>query len=144
MGIFPEIYKISNENTNKKLGIDFEFDESTGQHIIANGSLAICSNRENIQNWIRKVIRTQINSYEVYIKDEKERFGVNIYDKLGTKDKGYWLSELKREITEQLEKHSMIESVTDYKAEYKNRKLTIYVVVMTQEGVIESEVDRYA
>ena len=104
-----------------------------------DGTLKECSERENIENWIRKVVCTQMGAYEVYVKDENERFGTNIYDNLGTKNKGYWLSEIKREITEQLLKNEFIEEVKNFSINTDRRKVIIEFDVVTM-GVTINEV----
>lgn len=133
--MFPEIKSLNiTDSVDNKSKIDFVFEN--GQHILKdNGILKECSIRERLQNWIEKVVRTQAGAYEVYTKDEVRKFGVNIYEVLGTKNKGYWLSELKREITEQLIDNSEIERVEDYKAEIDKRSVKISFRVVTVDGI---------
>ena len=137
MAFFPEIENIT-VSTKKEIGKDFIFEN--GQHILnADGTLKECNERENIENWIRKVVSTQVGAYEVYVRDEKESFGTNIYDNLGTKNRGYWLSEIKREITEQLLKSEFIDEVKNFRINTERRKIIIEFDVVTN-GIVISEV----
>lgn len=129
---FPDIGEIEVNET--KIGKDFVFEN--GQHILqADGNIKECDDIGALKNWIRKVVETQVDVYEVYIRDEKEKFGVNIYEKLGTKDRGYWLSECKREITEQLKKHRYIERVEKFTVEIIKRKVVIIFAVITTDDI---------
>lgn len=131
---FPNVEEIT-ESNNQGLGIDFVFEK--GQHILkSNGLLQECTDRENLENWILKVVLTQINAYEVYYRDETEKFGVSIYDYIGTKNRGYWLSEMKREIISQLENNSNIDYVKDYKVDLIGRKCNVSFTVVCGENII--------
>ncbi len=133
MAFFPDVSDI-NVNESRGIGIDFVFKD--GSHVLnADGTLKVCSKRENIENWIRKVISTAVDAYEVYVKDESKSFGVNIYEKLGTKDRGYWLSELKREITEQLLNSNNIKSVTDFNIICEKRTAVVSFTVVTNDDI---------
>lgn len=144
MSLFPEMEKIERVKENKRAK-DFVFDYRSGQHIVSDGNLRECSEREMLEQWIRKTVTTQLGAYEVYVKDENENYGVRIYDKLGTRDRGYWLSELKREIREQLLRNENIDSIEDYDVEYEKRKVIIRFSVITNENIrIDMEVSKYA
>lgn len=145
MSFFPEIEEIVYGTESKEIGIDFLFDAKTGQHIVEKGNLRECSERETLEQWIKKTITTQLGAYEVYVRDENENYGVRVYDKLGTKDRGYWLSELKREITEQLLKNENITAIEKYDVAYVKRRVIISFTVITTDGIdIDIEVDKYA
>lgn len=132
--IFPKIESFTVDK-GIKLGRDFVFVD--GQHILQdNGTPAIANDRENIENWCRKVITTMLGVYEVYTKGEKDSFGISVYDRLGTKEKAYWASEFKREVTEQLTKHNCIEAVKDFTAEFVRRDIIIKFTVVVTEGVL--------
>lgn len=132
MAFFPNINDIVVQES--KIGKDFVFEK--GQHILnVGGTLQMCDDIGALKNWIRKVVETQIDVYEVYTRDEKEKFGVNIYEKLGTKNRSYWLSECKREITEQLEKHELIDRVENFTVEIIKRKVVIIFVVTTTDDI---------
>lgn len=138
MSFFPEIDDIK-INDNKNIGIDFEF--INGQHIVENnGKLKEATGIESLKNWIRKVVKTQVNAYEVYVRDESKKFGVNIYEKIGQKDRGYWLSEIRREITEQFEANNYIERVERFEVSIVKRKVVVIVAVEVNDGLKIEEV----
>lgn len=137
MAFFPVIEDI-NVSDERKMGRDFAFEN--GGHILnADGTLREWSERESIENWIRKVLSTCKGAYEVYVKDEGDSFGTSIYEYIGTKNRGYKLSEIKREIKEQLLKNKFIEDVYGFTIETEKRKTIIRFNVRTTEGIIIQE-----
>lgn len=145
--MFPNniIEKSNTENTSENIGCDFLFDYDTGQHITKNAVLAECTVIQGVQQFIQNVRRTKINSYKVYTEGETETFGISIYDYLGqrTLPLGYLNSELKREVTEQLLKHPIIVSVTDWKGTREKRGLHISFNVTLTDGTEIKESDFY-
>ena len=132
MAFFPDIDDIVVQEST--IGKDFVFEN--GQHILnADGTVQECDDLGGLKNWIMKVVKTQVGAYEVYTRDENEKFGVSIYEELGTKDRAYWLSECKREITEQLEKHEFIDRVEAFNAELEKRKVVITFTVVTTDDI---------
>lgn len=131
------------ENTAESIGCDFLFDYDTGQHIMNNAVLVECTAIQGVQQFIQNVLRTKINSYKVYTEGETETFGISIYDYLGKRilPLGYLNSELKREVTEQLLKHPLIESVTDWKGTREKRGLHISFTVTLIDGTEIKESD---
>lgn len=132
--LFPEVedFNIGTESTG--IGIDFVF--RNGQHILQkDGDLQECTEVENYGQWIAKVVTTQKDIYEVYTREEAEKFGTDLESYLGAKHRSYWLSELQREITEQLLKNKNITAVKNYKAEFARREVQISFTVVTASGV---------
>lgn len=132
--LFPEVtdFEIGTEST--RIGIDFKF--VNGQHILQkDGDLQECTEVENYGQWIAKVVTTQKDIYVVYTRDETEKFGTDLESHLGTKHRSYWLSELQREITEQLLKNKNITAVKNYKAEFARREVQISFTVVTASGI---------
>lgn len=129
------------ENTTENIGCDFLFDYETGQHIIKNAALVECISLQSIQQFIQNVLRTKINSYKVYTEGETENFGISIYDYIGqrTLPLGYLNSELKREVTENLLKHPMIASVSNWIGTRERRGLNISFTVTLTDGSIITE-----
>ena len=84
---------------------------------------------------IAKTVTTAQNTYEVYTKGESTVFGTNIEDHLGIKNRSYWLSELQREITEQLLSNSFINNVSNYNATFNGREVYISFTVATTDGL---------
>lgn len=134
------------QNSVKPLGKSCFFDYKTGQHKIIDGKTVLCSSVETIEQWIEKVLRTELNKYGIYIIDETENFGISIYRYIGEKNipMGYVVSELKREITEQMLQHRYIKEVTDYQAIREKRGLHIlFTTVLITEEYIKKEVQLY-
>lgn len=132
--LFPELSEFSTETNNTQNGIDFLFID--GQHKIkSNGELEECSQTEALGRWIAKTVTTAQNTYEVYTKGESTVFGTNIEDHLGIKNRSYWLSELQREITEQLLSNSFINNVSNYNAMFNGREVYISFTVATTDGL---------
>ena len=132
--LFPEVedFNIGTESTG--IGIDFVF--RNGQHILQkDGDLQECTEVENYVQWIAKVVTTQKDIYEVYTREEAEKFGTDLESYLGAKHRSYWLSELQREITEQLLKNKNITAVKNYKAEFARREVQISFTVVTASGI---------
>ncbi len=109
------------------LGKCFKFDFENGQHIILDGKFLECDFKENIQHFIQVILRTKINTFKVYTKDENEDFGLSIYNYIGNKvyHKGFILSETKREITEQLLNHPFIKEVDNFNFDFENTNLIV-------------------
>lgn len=129
------------ENTTEDIGCDFLFDYETGQHIIKNSVLVECGTLQSVKQYIQNVLRTQANLYGVYIQDETEVFGISVYKYIGTRilPMGYLNSELKREVTENLLKHPLIASVSNWVGKRERRGLNISFTVTLTDGSIITE-----
>lgn len=119
-------------------GNAFAFDYTTGQHMLIDGKVEKCTDTTAIAQWIEKVIRTEKNKYEIYTEDEAEEFGISIYQYIGLKNfpLGFAASELKRELTEQLTAHPMIEEIQDFRTEKEKRGLKVFFSVVLKDGQI--------
>lgn len=141
--MFPSEFIENNNSTveTEEIGCDFLFDYNTGQHLMENAVLVECNRVESIKQFIQNVLRTQANVYGVYVQDETDVFGISIYEHLGSRTlpTGYLNSELKREVTENLLKHPLITSVTDWKGEVEKRTLHIsFTTTLTDGTLIET------
>lgn len=139
--MFPaDFIETTEETTTEEVGNDFLFDYETGQHIMANALLKECTELESVKQYIQNVLRTKANAYKVYTKEETEVFGISVYDYLGQRSlpMGYINSELKREVTEQLLNHPLIESISNWTGEREKRNLVIsFTVTLTDGNIIE-------
>ena len=79
------------QNSIKPLGKSCFFDYKTGQHKIIDGKAVMCSLVETMEQWIEKVLRTELNKYGIYTIDETENFGISIYRYIGEKKYSYGL-----------------------------------------------------
>lgn len=124
------------ENEVTDTGVDFFFDYETGQHIMKGSVLNECGDLRKVRQYVQNVLRTPSNVYKDYIKGETEAFGLSIYKYIGERNlpMGYINSELKREVTEHLLKHPMINEVKDWKAEREKRGLNIEFTVVLNNG----------
>lgn len=153
--MFPTVYtdleklnqKLSQQqNSIMPLGKSCFFDYETGQHNIIDGKPVMCSLVQTMEQWIEKVLRTELDKYGVYTIDEYENFGISLYRYIGEKNIpiGYVASELKREITEQMLQHRYIKEVTDYQAIREKRGLHIlFTTVLITGEQIKKEVQLY-
>lgn len=143
--MFPNIFieETATENSKASVGCDFVFDYEKGQHLLQNSSLVECSEIQSVKQYIQNVLRTQANAYKVYTEDETETFGISIYDYLGTRrlPMGYLNSELKREVTEQLLRHPLISSVSNWIGTRERQGLHISFTVTLTDGTILEEGD---
>ena len=140
--MFPDsfIESTNTENTTEEVGVDFVFDYKTGQHTMKNGLLAECTAIQSIQQFIQNVLRTKVKAYKVYIEGETDTFGISVYNYLyqRTLPMGYVNSELKREVTQQLLNHPLINSVSNWQGERERRGLHIsFTVTLTDSADIE-------
>lgn len=139
--MFPEsiLENTSTAAETEETGVDFLFDYSTGQHLIKNGVPEKQSVFIGVKQYVENVLRTPANAYKVYTKDEKEIFGISVYDYIGKKTlpMGYLNSELKREVTENLLRHPLITEVKDWKGTRERRGLNIsFSVVLSDDSII--------
>ena len=153
--MFPTVYadleqlnrKLSQQqNSVKPLGKSCFFDYKTGQHKIIDGKTVLCSFVETMEQWIEKVLRTELYQYDIYTIDETDDFGISIYQYIGEKNipLGYVVSELKRKITEQMLQHRYIKEVTEYQAIREKRGLHIlFTAILITGEKIKKEVQLY-
>lgn len=139
--MFPENFLENSEAAAAETtpGVDFIFDYSEGQHIMDKGLPKEESIFLGVKQYIDNVLRTPANAYGVYVKGEREVFGISVYEYIGkrTLPAGYLNSELKREVTENLLRHPLISDVRDWKAERVRRGLDIeFTAVLTDGSII--------
>lgn len=128
---------------SKKIGKTYQFEYQKKVHMIIDGKFIECTPIEAIEQWIEKVLRTEKNKYRIYTEDETEEFGISISQYVGMRNlpEGFIISELEREITEQLKTHSVIEEVKDFKAKREKRGFLIsFKVKLTDKTILEKEV----
>lgn len=134
--MFPSV-NISKEAEKVHMSrTSFKFDFETGQHVIVDGNLLKCDYKESIKQFITTLLKTESGKYKVYTDDETDNFGISIYKYIGDRiiNNGFIISELKREIEEQLLKHDFIESIKDFSTEFKGRSLIISFLVKLSDN----------
>lgn len=113
----------------------FKFDFETGEHIIIDGKLTECSYKESIHQFTTFLLKTEVDKYQVYYDDN---FGVSIYKYIGNRfsQTGFLISELKREITEQLTELEEITDISNFNAWFEHRNLYIDFDILLENGEI--------
>lgn len=134
MIVFPEIeadlsltIKDLEEKSTPTLGRVLKFDYENGRHVLKDGRFVECTPVEAVCQYIEHVLRTELDKYKVYTVERDGDFGISVYRYIGQKylPPDYFASELKREITEQLQLHKYIDFVEAYHYEFKGRKLYV-------------------
>jgi hypothetical protein len=130
------------EETSKDLssiGKSFQFDFKTGEFVIKDGRLIKIKEIEALKQWIKKVIRTEKFRFKIY---EEIEYGVTVEDLIVGHDypQLFVESEIKRELTESLLRHPMINSLSNWKITKNNPKVTIEFTVNLRNGVTFNEV----
>ncbi len=145
--MFPslELDSVSSSETNEdEFGTSFLFDFNEGDFIVKDGKLVKAESLEAIQVWIEKILRTEKFKSEIYSKDGQEEYGATIRSLImGKKFPVYFLqSELKREITEALQNHPKISSISDLATEQNGYELRISLTVNLVDGeTLDTEVN---
>lgn len=130
--MFPQINIEEQAEETTNIGTSFKFDFEKGDFILENGKLVKVEDLEALKIWINKVLRTEKFRFEIY-KDID--YGVTLEDLIGqTLPRKFVESELKREISEALTKHSMIDNVSNIMTERDGSKLIINFQVNLTDG----------
>lgn len=132
--MFPEIeadlslaVKDLAERDEPVLGRVLKFDYEKGCHVLTDGRFVECTPVEAVCQYIEHILRTELDKYKVYTVEKDGDFGISVYKYIGQKylPPDYFASELKREITEQIQAHKYVDYVEDYSYEFKGRKLSV-------------------
>lgn len=130
--MFPQINIEEQAEKTTNIGTSFKFDFEKGDFILENGKLVQVEDLEALKIWINKVLRTEKFRFEIY-KDID--YGVTLEDLIGqTLPRKFVESELKREISEALTKHIMIDSVSNIMTGRDGSKLIINFQVNLIDG----------
>lgn len=115
------------------------FNFSTGKYEIKDGKIIECTQEEAVRQWVGFLVKTFVGKYRVY---DNTDFGTYIENYIGEKNRGFVLSEIKRELEEKAEDNRAIEEITDIEGKTKGDKMTISLtIVMTDKTEVEVEVD---
>lgn len=115
------------------------FNFSTGKYEIKDGKIIECTQEEAVRQWVGFLVKTFVGKYRVY---DNTDFGTYIENYIGEKNRGFVLSEIKRELEEKAEDNRAIEDITDIEGKTKGDKMTINLtIVMTDKTEVEVEVD---
>ena len=115
------------------------FNFSTGRYEIKDGKIVECTQKEAVRQWVGFLVKTFMGKYRVY---DNTDFGTYIENYIGEKNRGFVLSEIKRELEEKAEDNRAIEEITDIEGKAKGDRMTISLtIVMTDQTEVEVEVD---
>lgn len=115
------------------------FNFSTGRYEIKDGKIIECTQEEAVRQWVGFLVKTFMGKYRVY---DNTDFGTYIENYIGEKNRGFVLSEIKRELEEKAEDNRAIEEITDIEGKAKGDRMTISLtIVMTDQTEVEVEVD---
>lgn len=135
--ILPKITELElpkqEENEVQDLGKSFLFDFKKGDFVLKDGRLVEIEGIKAIQVWIEKVLRTQKFRWGIY-KDVD--YGCTIEDLIvgNSYPKSFLESELKREITDAVLKHPLIESLINWDFVRTDDKLRVIFTVNLLDG----------
>jgi hypothetical protein len=143
MSIFPVVEEVEDSTTEEIENINTvnpAFDYENKNIILKDGKVTFYTGKEKIQQWIKLLIRTEVDKYRIY---EDTEFGLaNFYNLLGHQlfNSSYGISEMKAELQEKIEAKEEVSSVEDITITYKSNKLYIELTVIVDEETLEMEV----
>lgn len=133
---------IENETTNiSNIGKSFLFDFEKGDFLIQDGKLAEVKGMEAIKEWAEKILRTEKFKFKIYEKDYEDEYGITIKDLIigYNYSKEFIEAEIRREVTEALLKHSLIERLDNWIIEKNNPVLKISFRIILKNGTTFDE-----
>ena len=141
MSIFPENNITINEIQKNKIQGTKEplFDFKENKMIIKDGKVVYGSKKDNLEQWIRLLILTQVDKFKVYIDTG---FGLlDLYNLIGNNYlmTSYGVSELKRELTEKIEAKEGVEQIKSLEVEVDFNKVNISMTITVEGESIDSK-----
>lgn len=124
------------EEDSPKMGKSFLFDFKKGDFVLKDGRLVEAFDFQALIVWIEKILRTERYRYKVYAREDKNEYGVVLEDLIVGNNfpHAFVEAELKREISQALIKHPMIQSLSDWNIDKKNPVLKISFKVNLIDG----------
>lgn len=142
MSIFPENDFGSFEVVKEKKVSGYKeplFDFKTGKMVIKDGKVVYGDKKQNIEQWIRLLILTQIHKFKVY---QGTNFGMlDLYNLIGNNHlmTPYGISELERELKEKIEAKNGVDKVINIEVQSDFNKVNIKMTVVVNGQEIETE-----
>lgn len=121
----------------------FLYDFEKCDFVFSDGKIVEVTGKEALKVWIEKIIRTEKFKFKVYLKENKDEYGITIMNLLTGKKypTGFLESELKREIKNALIKSPYIKDVYDFSINsYKYKAHIYFKVLLSDNSSIEQEV----
>lgn len=118
----------------------FLFDFNTGDFVLRDGKMVKVYELESLKIWIEKTLKTELFRFKVY---DGTDYGTQLEDLIGQNlPPAFVESELQREISESLTKHTMIESISNFELEKVKSKLIVrFKVNLVGGDTFEQEVN---
>lgn len=137
MNIFPSLDDVvvgENLKSEEKLGtLEPLFDFKKNKIVTKEGKVVMASWKEQIQQWITLLIKTEVNKFNVYVDTE---FGMtDLYSLRGQQFlfTNFGISEVKRELREKIETDPRIEEVKNINVKSSFNALKIEMTVTTRQ-----------
>lgn len=141
--MFPDLPAQENTDLSEpRMGKVFLFDFEAGHTVMRDGMPVEATYEQAIRQWVAMVMLTERDKYRVYRELDH---GIQFAQFVGRKDipVAVIISEVKRQIEEQLIRHPEIEAVDNFELDRKDGIARISFSVQTKRGDIqgiESEV----
>lgn len=138
------VSQINSATSSKGLGKVFYmvFEDGKLKIVLENGSPKECStDKEKVLMYLHILLRTCVGKYKVY---EDTDFGTTIEKYIGNKTlpRSFMLSEFKRELSEQLDKLQIVDSITEinFTKDRTNLKVEFAIYLENSQLIKVSEV----
>lgn len=145
--MFPQVDESNIPNEEKEFkkarhtGKSFLYDFKKGDFVTHNGKLVEVIGIEALKVWIEKIIRTEKFRFRIYEATSDDPYGVTIEDLFSSPlPRAFIESEIKREVTASILTHSEIQSLENWRFEYKGGHTSIYFTVELIDGAFNFEV----
>ena len=125
---------IDNESNISSGTKSYLFDFENGDFVVRDGKLIECDSIDAIKVWIKKILRTEKDRYQIYDNTE---YGCHLEDLIiGNSYTAEFIeAELKREIEDALKQNPRITSVTNFNITRNTNAITVTLeVVLNDEG----------
>lgn len=134
-----EFDKVQTPQEKPVIKPSYQYDFEKGDFVLKDGKLKKVEGKDSLKVWITKVLKTERYKFKIY---EGIEYGTTIEDLIGTnRPIPFVEAELKREVTNSLRQHPVIENVVNWKFDRIKARMNITFTVVTIEGVFEMEVD---
>lgn len=118
-----------------------QFDFDLGDFVVSNGKVVTVKGFEALKLWIKKILKTEKNKYEIYKTENIEKYGVNLLEIVTSKyPLNYIQAQVQSIVTEALLKNSDIKSVTNFKFVRDKRLLNCTFDINTIYGTTSESV----
>jgi hypothetical protein len=140
----PTLNTVTTSTTNSETtsnGKSFLFDFETGDFIVKDGKIQVCSGLEAMKIWINKLIRTEKFKFKIYETGEEDEYGISLQDLINSgHPQAFIQAEIQREISEALLNNKEITSVGNFAFSRDKRILTVTFEVTSIYGTSAMEV----